>query len=222
MTGNELVTAVRGLMDDDQFDSGQIIQNGNWVQNDLYASVRTRQMESSATISVDAGDTTATFPATMQTMLSLVVTSPQKFSLTEMYVDYDRFQEIYPGWATDPAAAIYQWTDYGNGIRFSAPVLADSTLKVDFLRKPVEVVSNTDSYELPDLYDELLVRRTLSRCMMRNEDYAESQQEQQFIADLFTMFVRNEGRGGIKTGPTVMTSKMNKGWGRDRNYWRDY
>ena len=221
MTGNELITAVRGLMDDDQFSSTEILQNGNWVQSDLYATVRTRQMEKTGTINVSADDTTASFPSDMQTLISLVVTSPNKYSITEQSVDYDRFMELYPSWDTSTASSISKWTDFSNTIRFATPVYENSVLSVDYLRKPVAVVEATDSFELPSLYDELLTRRTLTRCMMRNEDYSESQQEQQFVQDLFTTFVKNEGRGGIKTGPTVMQSKMNKGWGTGRS-WRDY
>lgn len=221
MTGNELVTAVRGLMDDDQFDSATIIQNGNWVQNDLYAGTRTRQMETTATLNVTANDTTETLPTNLQTLISMRVTSPRVYDITNLYVDQDRFMEVYPNWESETAAEIHEWTDFGGAIRFSRPVLANSTIKVDYLRKPVAVVQNTDSYELPALYDELLARRTLTRCMMQNEDYAESAQEQQFVNDLFSVFVRNEGRGGIKTGPTMMTSKMNKGWSRYRS-WREW
>jgi len=218
MTGNELVTEVRSLMDDDQYPAATIIRNGNWVVNELYSSVRTRKMETSDVINVAQGDTTAPFPSNIQTILDIGVTSPQPYSIKQYRVDGEVFTAKYPKWRTSSQNAIRWWTDFGNQMRFFAPVSAASVIAIDYLRTPVQVGSDgTGSYELGSMYDELLAKRTLRRCMMGNEDYEEAREEEASVAALAIAFVKNEGRGQLMAGGMRMRSTMGVGWDNDDN-----
>jgi len=214
MTLNDIIASVRDKLDDDEYPSASITSAANWFVNDLYHNVRTRQMETTGTLSVSTNDTSKALPTDFQLLLSARVTSPEVYSLTNKYLKQDEFMERFPGYDTYDAAKIYAWTDFGGAMRFSAPASGAHTIKIDYLRKPVDMVDGTDVCEVPDAYDEMVTLGTLARIMERNEDYAEASQERANLAPLMTAFIRNEGRSQIKSGPTIIKSAFGKGRSR--------
>ena len=138
--------------------------------------------------------------------------------MTGNMVPYEEFNSEYPGYDSSTAAAIYRFTVFGNALRFSSPVNAAYTLKLDYLRKPTQMTVGSDVCEVPDSYKELVIIGTLARVMERNEDYAEASQERGNLDSLMIAFIRNEGRGQIASGPTIIRSAF--GRGRTRR-WED-
>lgn len=219
----DIVTAVRGKLSDTAFDHLMIVDALNFFVNEIYNATRTRRMETNDQIFVSAGDTTADLPDDVDVWTRMTVTSPVTniYDLKDMYYQYDDFMRAFPKWKTDIARAITAWTDFGNQMRFSAPVLAATTIDIDYCRKPIQATitqaASADTVELDSAYKEMAVLGTLARCMESNEDYAEASSERNNLAPLITTWVRNEGRGQGKTGPVVMRSNRVVGGYTSRN-----
>lgn len=220
MTRAEYVAAVRGLLVDVDYDETLIAQALNWFVYELANNNRLRIFEASDTLSPAINATTQDFPSDMITLISMYLTSPQVYDMGPNYVEYGSFMRSYANFATATAAQAYAWTDFGNAIRFSAPLLTASTLQVDYIREPVPMEDDGDECEIPDRYSELVSKGALARIMEINEDYAEAQQERDNYAPLMTTFIRNEGRGQIKTGPSIM--RTNRGKANGFNVARDF
>lgn len=209
MQGTELVALVRDKIGDDAYDSKTILTAGNWFLNELANKNRLRIFEESDKITAAAGKFTADFPSDMQTMISLYVTAPSTYDFTKSYIEYGDFMKSYANFATASPGRASQWTDFGNAIRFSAPLNVTHSISVDYLRRPRQVEGEAGEYELPRQYDELLVKGALIRIMDQDEDYDVSGQERSLLSPMVASLVKNEGRGGIKTGPIIM--RTNRG-----------
>lgn len=226
LTTVEVITAVRLKLSDDSFDQGMIIDAMNFFVNEIYHNTRTRRMETNDQIFVSAGDTVADFPEDIDVRTALTVTSPQVYDMGQLFLEYGDFMKLFPMWQSSPVQPIQAWTDYGNQVRFSAPVMADSVIDIDYCRipTPANLVSDgttpTDSIELDELYKELATLGTLARCMESNEDYAEASSERNNLAPLVTAWIRNEARGGGRLGPIIMRSNRKRGsyYNRNRTY----
>lgn len=217
LTTNAVVVAVRAKLADTAFDQAIILDGLNAFVSELYHNTRTRRMETSDQLFISAGDTTAELPDDIDKLIRLTLTSPTVYDLTRNYVEYGDFMRLYPQWQTYTAQAPRIWTDFGNEIRFAAPIDLASTIDIDYIRTPVlsalVTTTPTDTVELDDSYKELAVIGTIARCMEANEDYGEAANERANLEPLVVAWVRNEGRGGLKTGPTVMRQ------GRHRKAW---
>lgn len=223
MIRSEIVTSVRGLLDDDAYDEDEITQAANWFQNELFNDTRTRIMETSEELFLSTGDYEVELPDDMQTLLNVSVTSPTPARrILESYMAYNTFINAHPGFASASVrpAANNDWTDFGNMMRFAAPVSAATTIYCEYLRRPVPMEEDDDECEIPSAYDELTVRGTLARIMERNEDYAEASQERGNMEPLVTTFKRNEGRGQMKIGPNIMGTRRGRvgGYRADRDF----
>lgn len=208
----DIVDAVRLDMSDTSFSREVIVAKANDFQNDLFTSHRIRRMETNDTVSVSQGATTADIPSDFMTAIEIAVINGDgdfRF-ITDNYYDYKSFMRKFANFAQANPSTILHWTDFGNGFRFSAPVDADYTLSIDYLREPEQMVNDSDEAEVSVLYKEMFVKGTKARVQEREEDYAEGAQERQELDALITTFVRNEGRGGFKTGPTIMRTNRRR------------
>ena len=204
MTLADIKKSVRGLLQDDQFDGDLIREAANWFVYEIFNNTRTRLMESSDTITAAAGDTTMDLPDDFMTRINIYLTAPQIYSINDSEMPYDSFMREYANFATSRPAQVGRWTPYGMGIRFSAPLNADHTFQIDYLREPVPMEQGSDECEVPDRYSELVAKGALARIMEINEDYAEASQERNNLEPQLTVFIRNEARGGGKTGPSII------------------
>ncbi len=224
----DVITAVRLKLSDAAFDQAMIVDAMNFFVNELYHNTRTRRMETHDQMFPGAGDTTVDFPDDIDIRIGLTVTSPTThvYDLGALYMEYGDFMKMYPMWQTAPAYPITAWTDFGNQMRFSCPLNVATTIDIDYCRTPVPAklvadgTTPTDTIELDELYKELATLGTLARCMESNEDYAEASSERNNLAGLVTAWIRNEGRGGGRSGPIIMRSnryRSNK-YSRNRTY----
>ncbi len=212
ITRADIVSNVRDLMDDDQLDATLITNAANWFVDELANNNQLRMFEDSDTLTALQAATTLAFPTTMATMISLYTTVPQVYDLTHYYVPYGDFIRRYADFATATQTGAYQWTDFGNGVRFAAPLNAAHTFQCDFIRFPVKMAIDADVCEIPDNYEEMVFIGTKVRIMDINEDYAEANQERTIKLDpLVATFKKNESRGQIKTGPNVMRTNRRRG-----------
>jgi hypothetical protein len=214
--------AVRGKLQDSTYDSTLIDNALNYFVNDLFMNHHTRLMESNAILTPQLNATTVDLPDDFQTMIKegAWVTVPQVYQLVQYFMEYGDFMKTYPGWLTYPSHYLTNWTFFGNKIRFAAPLSAATTINMDYLRQPVDMVSDNDLCEVPDLYQEMVVLGGLARCMQTNEDYDEASQEFANLNILRTAFIRNESRGGggQHTGPTIIRTNRRGTNVRERNW----
>jgi len=217
---SDIKTSVQGLLTDDQYDETLITEAANWVVYDLFASYRLRMAETSDTLSALAGATTLDMPADLLTRIEFYATAPQVLEMQRHYVQYEDFMANYADFATATAHRLREWTDFGKAIRFSAALDVNHSFQIDYLRMPSTMEDDSDACEIPRIYSELVSKSTLARIMEINEDYAEAQQERDNYAPLLTTFIRNEGRSGGKTGPTIVRTNRGKvgGYRVDRDF----
>jgi hypothetical protein len=213
-TLGEIKTAVRGLLQDDQFDDNLLTQAANWFQYEVFNETRSRLMETSDTVEAEAGDTSIDLPSDLMTRIAIYVTAPQVYELSDA-MSYRQFMANYANFATAPATPLRAWTDYGNAIRPSAPLQTAVTLQIDYLREPTPMEKDGDDCEIPRRYMEMIAYGTLARAMEINEDREEAADVRDLLAPMLTTFKRNEGRGGGKVGPAAVI-----GTGRNRRSYR--
>lgn len=214
---SDIITSVQNLLQDNQFSSAQIIEAANWVQYQLFNDVDNRLMQESALILANAGDTTAPYPSDIKGYTSIYLTSPSVINMEEIEMSYKDFIRRYPGWQTATPTDLKNYTDFGSGLRFSAPLSTGITIALDYIRNPVPMAQPSDACEIPDEYREITSRGTLARCMEQNEDYAEAQTERANIAPLIATFNRRYGLGSLSRKPQVINSNRRQ-FGEDR--WR--
>jgi hypothetical protein len=212
-TLSELRESVRRKLDDMSYAADVIDESANDFQYELFANHRIRLMETSSTLSFSEGDYEKELDDNAQTILAILVQATSPYNIVKNYILYEDFIENHPGFASANGQSPREWTDFGNAIRLAAPALADIDLVVDFLRTPSFMDSDSSEAEIPRSYKEMHVLGTLVRVMEINEDYAEAGQERDKLDPMITSFVRNYGRGQIKTGPVVMRT------GRGRRTW---
>lgn len=207
MIVSEIITSVQGLLQDNEFPQAQIIEAANWFQDKVFNDVNTRIMQVSDILSGSAGDTTIDYPDDIKVVQSLIQTVPVPLDLKDRFIDYQQFLQSFPGWNTTQLPAnINQYTNFGQSMRLSNPLLTDVTIPIDYIRNPVRMVRLSDTCEIPDKYREMISKGTLAYCMEQNEDYGEAENEWNALAPVITAFNRREAVGQIKTGPVIMKS----------------
>jgi len=207
--------AVRSNLDDMQYDATKIDQAINWFQNELFNNTRTALMETSATLNLAQGASSVALPTDLQVILDMTVTSPgSAYSINKNKLDSTTFAQRYPDYTGYSQQAASEWAVYGRSLRFSAPVSAATVIRLDYVRRPVPATLNAPTLEAPDQYFELYVLGAQARIMEINEDFAEAAQIRGNLDPLVTTFIRNEARGGIISGPTIMRSNRRRMGGR--------
>lgn len=225
MTLAEYREAVREDLDDDEYSASVIDRAINDYIKEIAARSRLRRLEASEDLFLSTGDYEVEFPEDLLVLLNLSVTSPSPARrIFQNFVEYNQFTVDNPGYAsqTSRAAANVDWTDFGGGMRLSAPVNAATTVACEYIRSPERLVEDEDENELDpnDNYSEMFILGAKARAMERNEDYAEARQERRKLQPLETTFIKNEGRGTIKVGPTVIKTNRGRrsGYRADRDF----
>ena len=210
---------IRADLDDSEYDSDIIDRAVNDYINEISTRAKVRKLEASDELFISAGDTDVELPDDKNTLLNLSVTSPTPARrIFENYVEYNDFVINNPGYATVSSRSVVNtdWTDFGDGLRFSAPASVDTTVFVEYMRVPDKLENDDDENELDpnDVYHEMFVVGGRVRAMERNEDYDEALEERKKLVGrvvngiyrpgLEDTFIKNEGRGRIKAGPTIM------------------
>lgn len=206
--------AVRSNLDDMQYDGTKIDNAINWFQFELFNDTRTSLMETTTNLTLGAGAASVAMPTDTQLLLNLTVTVPTVYSIWKKKTEQQTFDERYPGFDVYTARAVDEWTTFGNSLRFSAPAAAQTTIRVDYLRRPVKATADAPTLEVPDQYEELVVLGAQARVMEVNEDFAEASQIRANMEPLMITFKRNEGRGGKTAGPTTVRSNRRRMGGR--------
>lgn len=217
-TLGDIRASVRRKLDDSTFDTATIDEAANDFQFEIFNDNRIRFMEKNESLVVTSGSYSKDLPTDFMNLITLIVldsstafrniTNASRHNLGG-YLDYTSFMVRYPDFAVATASKIYDWTFFGEGLRFQSPTDADYTIHVDYTRSPALMVDSTDECELPINFREMMTLGTLERIMRVNEDYNESDAEWSRLQSLRTAFIKNYGRGGGKVGPQII--RTNRG-----------
>lgn len=210
---------IRTDLDDTDYEASVIDRAINDYINEIALRSRFRKLETTDELFISAGDTEVEFPDDKMLIINMSVTDPAPARrIMQNYMAYNDFIMNHPGYASvgSQAVAGLDWTDYADGMRLSAPASADSTIFCEYLRVPTKLESDDDENELDpnDVYHNMFVIGARVLAMERNEDYEEAAEERKKLSGrvvngvyrpgLEETFIKNEGRGGIKTGPNIM------------------
>lgn len=219
---SQVVTKVRRLLQDDAYDADVITDAANWFQDELFNNNHLRIAESSATLTAEQGDTTLDVPDDFKTVIKdgfycTSATSP--YEMGQYRTGYTAFMRQYANFATASQQQARAWTDFGNKIRFAAPLNASHTFQLDYLLRPKHVVRDSDKFLITVAYEEMFCKGTLIRVMDVDEDYDNSTDERNNLAPLQTAFIKNESRGQFTTGPNrIPTNRGRGGYRVDRDF----
>lgn len=206
-TLGDIRSAVFDKLDDDGFSTDTIDRAANDFQFELFNDNRIRFMEAHTVLAVSPGAYLKVLPTDFMTLVNLtVLDSATAFrDITKSgYVAYDNFMNRFANFVNAPASKIYNFTFFGESLRFQAPTDAAYDINLDYIRSPVLMTTAASECELPINYRELMTLGTLNRIQRVNEDYAEASQEFQYLQSLRTSFIKNYGRGGESVGPQVI------------------
>lgn len=216
---------VRADLDDSEYDADVIDRAINDYINDIATRSKLRKLETSDELFVSAGDTDVEFPDDKNVIINLSVTSPTPARrIMDNYMEYNQFILNNPGYATVNSRSVVNsdWTDFGDMLRLSAPASVDTTIFCEYMRVPTKLESDDDENELDpnDVYHQMFVIGARAIAMERNEDYDEAAEERKkllgrvvngiYRPGLEETFIKNEGRGRIKVGPTVMGTRRGR------------
>lgn len=209
-TLGDIRASVKRKLDDLDFDDATIDEAANDFQFELFNDNRIRFMEKNAQLAPTNGATSVALPTDFMNLINMTVldSASQFRDITSSgYYDYDTFMNSFANYTVAPVSKIYNWTFYGEGLRFGARTDAGTYLiNIDYMRSPALMTTAASECELPINCRELMTLGTLERVMRINEDYNESDDEWTRLQSLRTAFVRNYGRGGVKVGPQVIKS----------------
>lgn len=223
-TLGDIRTAVRRKLDDTTFDTATIDEAANDFQFELFNDNRIRFMEKNASLSITTNATSVSLPSDFMNLINFIVfddsSTPRNITKTG-YLNYDEFMERYANYLVASTSKVYDWTFFGEGIRFQAPSDGNYTSYIDYIRSPAVMSEADDECELPINARELMTLGTLERVMRVNEDFNEADFEMSRLESLRTAFVRNYGRGGERVGPQIIKTNRNRvtgGYRADRDF----
>lgn len=207
MTLNDITIRTRALLGDPSYNATTIQNAANDFVNELFNNTRTSMMETSIELTGSASETTIKLPTDIMIWTTVYLTSPDVYDLRDFYMEYAPFMAEHADFATRTASKPYEWTQFAGVMRLSAPLSTDVTIQMDYIRTPKVMTGPGSKCELPDRYMELITRGTKARCLEVDENYDEAGAERDILAPLVTTFIRNESRGGVKSGPVVAYSR---------------
>lgn len=222
-TLGDIRTSVRRKLDDSTFDAATIDEAANDFQFELFNDNRIRFMEKNETLAIGSGVSFKDLPADFMNLINFIVLDDASTfrNITKTgYLNYDDFMELHPNFSVATASKIYDWTFFGEGIRFQSATDAAYNANIDYTRSPALMVDAADECELPINARELMTLGTLERIMRVNEDYNESDAELDRLQGLRTAFIKNYGRGGEKVGPQIIKTNRSRrgGYRTDRDF----
>jgi hypothetical protein len=223
-TLGDIRTSVGRKLDDSSFDVATIDEAANDFQFEIFNDNRIRFMEKPAVLAVSQGAYSKDLPSDFMNLINLtVLDSPTKFrDITKTgFHTYDDFMKSFANYTVASQSRIFDFTFFGEGLRFSAPSNGAYNINIDYTRSPAIMSAASDTCELPISARELMTLGTLERIMRVNEDFNEADFESDRLASLRTAFIKNYARGNEMVGAKVIATgrgPRNRRYSADRDF----
>lgn len=163
---------VKSRIQDQDFDNNLINDFINDEQREIFAYYDLPFNRATTTNLVTTGTHEIPLPTGHQKTKALNIIAPESYDteLSEFYLPYNRFQEMFrpPQFYTNNQ--LRWWTIYNTSIIFCNNADQDYTIQHDYLVAPTELVNNEDVPQIPEAYGEILVLGAMIRCHELNED----------------------------------------------------
>lgn len=173
---------VEQKLDDTNFGTAKLNQFINDGIRDVLNSRRFRFMEREATVQTVIGGSNVTgTPLDMQVPVSLRIYNPQNRAVELTYVEYEDFDRAMANQSNVSNSVPSLWRIFNGNIEVYPNADAVYDLRLRYLKAPAEVVSDSDTPEIPEAFSELVVLAGYKRALEHNDDYDQAQVIQQQI-----------------------------------------
>lgn len=198
-------TNVRNKLDDDSYEQTFLDRAINYAQWKITNKYKLKFMEASGTLSVNTNDLQVALPADHHETLYLRITSPVglRMDMTQRFMNYADFLNLYIDPSANQVARPYNWSEYASKIKFSSPSDQAYTLAIDYLRKSLTLVNDTDVPDIPEEFQELLEIGAYMRIAKREDNYdiatSENPDYVALLTDLLHVYGRQKQPGGMRS-----------------------
>ena len=160
-------------LDDESFDPATVDRFINTVQRRIFNTFELPFMEAVFSGVLPAEQRIFVFPPDVQSVKGVVITAPtgEQTNITEKQLRYKDFLTKYPTPANNTPGPINEWMSFAGKIYTSAPTDVAYQMDTFYTKKPKLLVADTDTPEIPEEFQELLVLGAYELVLKRNEDY---------------------------------------------------
>jgi hypothetical protein len=189
---------MRGLvtdrLDDEDFETGFIDQSLNEAQWEILNKRNLTFLEKSVSLTLLAGASSVPFPTDLRSIISIRATSPSgSYDLTDAFIDYADYQQALPTSTVTQAPTAY--TTFAGNMLFLGQADQQYTITIDYIKEAPRVSLESDTFLIPDAFQELLKIGAYMRIAKREDDYDVKQQEKidydKLLTDLTAAYKRN-------------------------------
>jgi hypothetical protein len=182
-------------LDDTDYDPDIVDNFLRDAQRKIYNSYQLPFMEESFVGTLPPGSNRFNFPDDAQIPHGLIITDPEDLTfrkiLTDRYLAFRKFYELYPAAENNTPATPYQWTIYAGRIVFNCPTDKTYTMTMRYTQKAPVLKDDGDVPGIPEEFAELLILGGFYRVQRRNEDYDEAAAtKQEYNEELNEMLYR--------------------------------
>lgn len=196
-------TRIQQKLDNTSFDTAKLNQFINDGQRDILNTRRFIFMEGEGNLTTSSGsDSLSTLPTDFQVPLSLRIYSPTSNSSMLTYIEYEDFDTLMPNPNLAGNTIPFAWYIFDSVPKVYPLADGTYTIKMRYVKKPIELTSDTDVPQIPEEFSETLVLAGYKRALEHDDDYDQAQIIQLQIDDkINTMDERYSRQKGL---PHVM------------------
>lgn len=160
-------------LDDPQYDPTVVDGFINDAQRSIFNTYELPFMEKTFSGTSAATEWIFDFPVDYQVQNALILVGPDNniVDLTDNYIDFRAFNQMYPSPGDNPVGRPNVWTTYGNKLYYSRPLDQDYQVTLYYLKTPTLLDADGDVPEIPESFGEVLILGAYYRVLERNEDF---------------------------------------------------
>ena len=180
----DIRTRVRNRLDDTTYDAGVIDEFINAINRQTLNSYVFPFMEKTFSGTLAMGASTFLLPVDTQTVISFRITAPDESAGFLDYLPFREFDQMYPDPGAVAGGTPIAWTFVNNNFKVYPKTDQVYELDLRYVKKPVELVNDTDVPDLPESFSEILVLGAHQRALERDDSYNEAQVVEQKVEQL--------------------------------------
>lgn len=167
---------IQRKLDNTSFETNKLNDFINDGQRYIFNKRRFTFMEREDTVTTsDGSDQLGSYPTDIQVPITLRLYSPTNYARALTYIEYESFDESIPNPNLTGEGPPIAWTIF-NGTPQVYPVSDTTyTLALRYLKKPAELVDDTDVPEIPEEFSETLVLAGYMRALEHDDDFDQAQ-----------------------------------------------
>lgn len=182
-TCQDIINQVQAKINDTTFPVSELITYISNTNNEIHNQNQLRYMLTSANFTTTASNPVlGTTPTDLQMALNLRKTDVQ-YAAKMQWIDFDKFDEMYPQPALVGTGVPYIAYSYGNTINVfptpsQPPALTGYGMTLRYLKKPTQLALAADVPDVPEEFKELLFLGAFAQAMEKRNRYDVAQEIQ--------------------------------------------